>query len=337
MSDPIVERIEREAGVPGLAAVLARLPPTDLRSLLLEVTRRRVAELEPRDVLRRWEEDRLARPAGADPGRLDELERLAFELLPPAFERARALPGRAARNERGARPRSRRTGSSRRRAAARSSATRPTCSRSSARCGAGATAAPRFASAPSHRLLRAQPFEPPFQQHFRLLALVSAGRAGSEEALLDEQLGFYLALLEPFGATAVDREPRKQAYYGGATFGVSVRGPRARRGRLRRLDAAPARRPQGAAAGQRDRPRPAEYDRRVDEEVSVATTEPKLRAGRLANIERSSRTTRPPPWTEPDPQPPRPRVLRQPRLALVRDALGARAAAPLGRRSRKTR
>jgi hypothetical protein len=76
----------------------------------------------------------------------------------------------------------------------------------------------------SHRLLRAQPFEPPFAQHFRLLAVVSAGRAGAEDALLDEQLGFYLRLLEPFGATAVDRKPRKQAYYAGATVAVSVAG-----------------------------------------------------------------------------------------------------------------
>jgi predicted amino acid-binding ACT domain protein len=73
-------------------------------------------------------------------------------------------------------------------------------------------------------LLRAQPFEPPFQQHFQLLALVSAGRSGSEDGLLEEQLAFYLRLLEPFGVAAVDREPRKQAYYAGATFGVSVAG-----------------------------------------------------------------------------------------------------------------
>ena len=34
----IVDRIERELGVPGLAALLAeKLPPTDLQSLLLEV------------------------------------------------------------------------------------------------------------------------------------------------------------------------------------------------------------------------------------------------------------------------------------------------------------
>ena len=34
----IVERIEREAGVPGLASILAeRLEPTDRQSLLLEV------------------------------------------------------------------------------------------------------------------------------------------------------------------------------------------------------------------------------------------------------------------------------------------------------------
>jgi hypothetical protein len=223
MSDPIVERIEREAGVPGLAAVLARLPPTDLRSLLLEVARRRVAELEPRVVLRRWEEDRLARPAQADPGSLDELERRAFDLLPPEFERVELSPvaplgtsavlGRIPQDWVVATMRGGEVVSDSTNVLALECALRR---RHDRRGGV------RLCT--SHRLLRAQPFEPPFAQHFRLLAVVSAGRAGAEDALLDEQLGFYLRLLEPFGATAVDRKPRKQAYYAGATVAVSVAG-----------------------------------------------------------------------------------------------------------------
>jgi len=48
----IVERIEREAGVPGLVALLAeRLTPTDLQSLLLEVYRLRCSRRQPADLL----------------------------------------------------------------------------------------------------------------------------------------------------------------------------------------------------------------------------------------------------------------------------------------------
>lgn len=223
MSDPIVERIERETGMPGLAAVLAELAPTDLRSLLLEVTRRRVARLEPRDVLRRWEEDRLARPAETDAGRLDELERRAFEVLPSRFERLELSPvaplgtsavlGRIPQDWVVATARGGEVVSDSTNVLALECALRRRRDRRA-----------EIRLCASQRLLRAQPFEPPFMQHFRLLALVSAGRSGSEDALLEEQLAFYLRLLEPFGATAVDREPRKQAYYAGATFGVSVAG-----------------------------------------------------------------------------------------------------------------
>jgi hypothetical protein len=223
VADPIVDRIERQAGVPGLAARLAGLPPTDLHSLLLEVARRRVATLEAPDVLRRYEAGRLVRPAPVDPSRLDELQRLAFELLPAEFERLELSPvaplgtsavlGRIPQDWVVATARGGEVVSDSTNVLALECALRRRRDRS---------AEVRLAA--SHRLLRAQPFEPPFLQHFRLVALVSAGRAGAEEGMVEEQLGFYRRLLEPFGAVEVDVEPRKQAYYAGATFGVSVAG-----------------------------------------------------------------------------------------------------------------
>ena len=223
MSDPIVARIEREAGLPGLAAVLGRLPPTDLGSLLLDVARQRAAALEPRDVLRRWEEDRFSRPANADPHRLDELERCAFELLPPTFERLELSPvaplgtsavlGRIPQDWVVATARGGEVVSDSTNVLALECALRR---RHDRRTEVRLTA--------SHRVLRAQPFEPPFMQHFRLIALVSAGRAGAEEAFSEEQLGFYTRLLEPLGRVEVDRERRKRQYYAGATFGVSLEG-----------------------------------------------------------------------------------------------------------------
>jgi hypothetical protein len=57
--DKIVERIERDAGVPGLASLLAeRLSPTDLQSILLEVYRIRSGRIKPSSVLSEFESNR---------------------------------------------------------------------------------------------------------------------------------------------------------------------------------------------------------------------------------------------------------------------------------------
>lgn len=78
----------------------------------------------------------------------------------------------------------------------------------------------------SHRTLRAQPVAPPFSPHFRLVALCSAGRTGDEEEFLEEQIGFFVRVLEAAqpAPVAIDRARRKRAYYCGATFGLSVEG-----------------------------------------------------------------------------------------------------------------
>jgi len=219
-----VARIEREAGVEGLTDILAeRLAPTDLRSLLLAVVRRRAGRLRPADVLRRYESDRTSRPADTRPARIDRLEREALDVLPDGFERLELSPvaplgtssvlAGVPQDWVVATARGGEVVSDSTNVLALECALRRRHDRGS-----------EVRLCASHRLLRAQPFEPPFLQHFRLLGLCSAGRAGTEDALLEEQVGFYLRLLERFGATSVDREPRKQAYYDGATFGVSVRG-----------------------------------------------------------------------------------------------------------------
>ena len=60
----IVERIEQETGLPGLAAILAeRLTPTDLQSLLLEVYRLRSRQLPPSAILSNYETNRFVRPS----------------------------------------------------------------------------------------------------------------------------------------------------------------------------------------------------------------------------------------------------------------------------------
>jgi hypothetical protein len=70
-------RILRESGVPDLLEVLAeRLPPTDLQTLLLEVSRRRAAAVTPARLLHAYEHNRFTRPSALDPGDLARLETL---------------------------------------------------------------------------------------------------------------------------------------------------------------------------------------------------------------------------------------------------------------------
>ena len=83
----IIERIEREAGVPGLVSILAeRLAPTDLQSLLLEVYRLRSSQRAASDVLADYQSDRFVRPSTVPPARLLAWEQAAFSSLPSEFQ-----------------------------------------------------------------------------------------------------------------------------------------------------------------------------------------------------------------------------------------------------------
>jgi len=85
--DKMIERIEREAGVPGLTDLLAgRLEPSDLQSLLLEVNRRRVSRRLPAAVLADYRTNRFVCPAQVSPQRLLAWEQTAFAQLPSEFE-----------------------------------------------------------------------------------------------------------------------------------------------------------------------------------------------------------------------------------------------------------
>ena len=93
MSDPMLERIQREAGIPELIDTLVeRLAPTDLQSLLLEVYRRRVVGVHPSQLLERYERDRFVRPSELAPGVLAEVDRLALSLLPDHYTAVELSP-----------------------------------------------------------------------------------------------------------------------------------------------------------------------------------------------------------------------------------------------------
>jgi hypothetical protein len=86
-TNKIIERIEREIGVPGLVTLLAeRLNPSDLQSVMLEVYRERAQRQQPATLLSDFESNRFVRPSTADPIRLLAWERIAFAQLPDGFQ-----------------------------------------------------------------------------------------------------------------------------------------------------------------------------------------------------------------------------------------------------------
>jgi hypothetical protein len=83
----IVERIEREVGIPGLVTILAeQLSPTDLQSILLEVYRLRSSQLRPADVLTSYQKNRFVQPSVVSPISLFQWEWIAFANLPTEFQ-----------------------------------------------------------------------------------------------------------------------------------------------------------------------------------------------------------------------------------------------------------
>ena len=82
----IHERIARELGVPDLVDKLIALPPNELTSLLLEVTRRRARQ--PADLVAQFARDRAVHPGNDDPRALLTVETHAYAAA-SAFESRR--------------------------------------------------------------------------------------------------------------------------------------------------------------------------------------------------------------------------------------------------------
>src|SRR5690348_9054465 len=82
----IINRIERDAGIPHLADILsARLAPTDLQSLLLEVYAKRAKKRDLQALLEDHISNRFSQPSRSSPVRLLEWDRVAFSKLPKIF------------------------------------------------------------------------------------------------------------------------------------------------------------------------------------------------------------------------------------------------------------
>lgn len=205
----IIERIEREVGIPSLAAILAeRLSPTDLQSLLLEVNRLRLSHLQPADVLSSYQHNRFVHPAGVSPLDLLKWEQIAFSHLPPEFQALELSPvcpsgtssvvASVDPNWPVATIRNTEVISDSTNVLALECALRR---KELLHLDPKSTDAVHLAA--SHRLLRGQHYQNPrLLAHFSIFALCSAGRdqgnLGLEIFALDLQIRFYLATLRAF-------------------------------------------------------------------------------------------------------------------------------------------
>ncbi|GAA0821988.1 hypothetical protein ACFQVD_41120 [Streptosporangium amethystogenes subsp. fukuiense] len=206
-SDPWLDRVLREGAAPGLlSALVERLSPTDLQTLLLEVYRRRAATVTPGGLLRAYERNRFTAPSVLDAGELARLDALGHERLARHGFTGLALSPVCplGTNSAVATVDQHKMVTTVRNTEVVSDATNVLALECAVRRRELLRADPRSRRrvrlAATHRVVRAQLFAGPgMPAHFALLALCTAGRAeGSfafETAALAEQIGVHLDVL----------------------------------------------------------------------------------------------------------------------------------------------
>lgn len=197
--DPIVERVERKLGHPGLLDALAALPPTDVTSLLLALARRQADAVTPAGLLRAHRSNRLVHPSPLDPRALRACERRLLELVPSAFQVVDLAPVAplGASHVLGKTPQDWVISAGRDTEVVSDPTVVLALECASRRREQRPSSAPVHLVA-THRTLRGQKFQPPYRQHFALAVCCSAGRDEGGHAFdadaLREHLTLYLQL-----------------------------------------------------------------------------------------------------------------------------------------------
>lgn len=81
----IGERVWQKVPAGAREALERGLSPSELQTVLLQVSRERAGAVTPARVLRRWQEDRFVRPSGVDPRALVQTQARLWERLPERF------------------------------------------------------------------------------------------------------------------------------------------------------------------------------------------------------------------------------------------------------------
>lgn len=206
--DPIVERVERALGHPGLIDALAALPPTDVTSFLLALARRRADAVTPAGLVRAHASNRLVQPSPLDPRALRACELRLLELVPAAFEIVNLAPVTplGASHVLGKTPQDWVISAGRDTEVVSDPTVVLALECASRRRQQRPSSAPVHLLA-VHRTLRGQKFQPPYRQHFALTALCSAGRDEGGHAFdadaLRAHLTLYLQLATDLRASAL--------------------------------------------------------------------------------------------------------------------------------------
>lgn len=205
--------LDRADGEGTLDALVERLSPADLATLLLEVVRRRSAVVSPAALLGRYRDDAFVEPAAPDGRALVRLAHLLVEAMPEEVDVLGLSPlaplgassalaavhqDRVVSTMRGTEVVSDPTNVLALEAAVR----RSTLMRRDPR------AATKVRLATVHRVMRGQRFPAGYQQHFTLLALVAAGRDGGnrrfEKGCLAAEVGTLVDAVLAVGVRRVE-------------------------------------------------------------------------------------------------------------------------------------
>jgi hypothetical protein len=189
-----------------ISSLVDKLTFTDLKSLLLEVYRRKVAKLNYADVMLQYRNNRFVKPSNTSPIRLCEIDMLAFSLLPYKYKAIELSPvsplGCASvlstvnQNDIVTTVRNFEVCSDLTNVLALE------CSEQRRKLlSTEPSSVEKIKLCASHRLLRAQPNDNPNSYaHFRLIGLCTAGRDEGnynfEEEAIVEHIDYYIRIIE---------------------------------------------------------------------------------------------------------------------------------------------
>ena len=206
-SDKATERVWALLPPEARAALEHELDASDLRTLLIAVSRARAAGVSPGLLMRRWQEDRYVRPSECDPRQVWRLESRLWDRLPEEFIRLDPSPVAPLGTCSAVAPvHQDRIVTTTRGSEVVSDTTNVLALEAAKRRKRSSGAMVHLAAC--QRVLRAQPVDGPgLFQHFRLFMLLSSGRdrgsGATESAMLTAHLRFWIDALAVRGRSMV--------------------------------------------------------------------------------------------------------------------------------------